>query len=403
MKFLHTGDWHLGKRLERFDREEEQRAILKEICQIADEEEVDLILIAGDLFDTFNPPNQAVEDFYQTVKVLSKNGERAVVAIAGNHDSPQRIEAPDPLARASGIIFAGYPNSQPVPFELETGLALTRSAPGFAELRLPGVAFPVRLLLTPYANEVRLRKALGSEAEIGPALQQHWAALADEYCDDQGVNLLVAHLYMMTRGGTPPEEPEDERPIRIGNASAVPTDSIPDAIQYAALGHLHRHQNMSGGPCPVVYPSSILGYSFSEAGQKKYVVIGQLEPGQPVQYDRRELKSGLPLVRKTFAEIDEAVVWLNENQECFVELTIQTRSFIEGADRRRLVLAHPRILGPKLQFTGEAREEDHGKGIDLNQGRQELFRSYFRDREGVDPGDEIMALLREIIGEEAEA
>ena len=248
---------------------------------------MDLILISGDLFDTFNPPNRAVEDFFRTVKILSKDGKRAVVAIAGNHDSPQRIEAPDPLARASGIIFTGFPDSQPPTFSLDTGLALTRSAPGFAELQLPGVNFPVRLILTPYANETRLRKALGVDEEVRDLLRNHWKELAETYCDGQGVNLLMAHLYMMPEGTIPPDEPEDERPIRIGNASAVYTNCIPNGMQYVAMGHLHRYQVMSGAPCPVVYPSSILAYSFSEGPSEEVYCNRRSRTGKRGQ-DRKE-------------------------------------------------------------------------------------------------------------------
>src|SRR5579872_1513255 len=108
MKILHTADWHLGKRLENFSRFEEQVEVLDEICQIADNESADVVIIAGDLFDTFNPTSEAVDLFYKTLKRLANDGKRAVVAIAGNHDSPERIEAPDPLARECGIVFAGF-------------------------------------------------------------------------------------------------------------------------------------------------------------------------------------------------------------------------------------------------------------------------------------------------------
>ncbi len=124
MKILHTSDWHLGKRLENFSRLEEQQAVLNEICEIADNENVDAVLVAGDLFDTFNPPTEAVDLFYKTLKRLTNGGKRPVIAIAGNHDSPDRIEAPDPLARECGIIFTGYPNSVVPEFELETGLKI---------------------------------------------------------------------------------------------------------------------------------------------------------------------------------------------------------------------------------------------------------------------------------------
>ena len=115
------------------------------------------------------------------------------------------------------------------------------------------------------------------------SLQGHWSALADTYMDEQGVNLLVAHLFVMKRGGEQPEETDDERSIlQIGGASVVYTDMIPPQIQYTALGHLHRHQEIGGGPCPVVYSSSPLAYSFAEADQQKYVMLIDAEPGKTV-------------------------------------------------------------------------------------------------------------------------
>ena len=86
--------------------------------------------------------------------------------------------------------------------------------------------------------------------ELRQHLHQHWAALADTYMDEQGVNLLMAHLFVMKRGGEQPEESDDERSIlQVGGASVVYTDMIPPQIQYTALGHLHRYQQIAGGPC----------------------------------------------------------------------------------------------------------------------------------------------------------
>ena len=112
MKILHTADWHLGKWLDNVSRLSEQNEVLSEICEVAEKENVDVVLIAGDLFDTFSPSAEAQELFFRTLKRLGCNGRRPVVAIAGNHDQPDRIEAPDHLARECGIIFIGYPNSK---------------------------------------------------------------------------------------------------------------------------------------------------------------------------------------------------------------------------------------------------------------------------------------------------
>lgn len=109
MRILHTADWHLGKKLDYYSRMAEQKEVMEEICQVADRENVDLVIVAGDLYDTFNPPVEATELLYGTLKRLSKDGKRPVIALAGNHDSPDRIDSVDPLARECGIFFLDNP------------------------------------------------------------------------------------------------------------------------------------------------------------------------------------------------------------------------------------------------------------------------------------------------------
>src|SRR5690606_14135224 len=107
MRILHTADWHLGKRLDNFSRLDEQILVMDEIVEKADKYQVDVVIVAGDLFDAFNPSTEAIELFYRTLKRLTKGGARPVIAISGNHDSPSLIDAPDPLARECGIILIG--------------------------------------------------------------------------------------------------------------------------------------------------------------------------------------------------------------------------------------------------------------------------------------------------------
>jgi exonuclease SbcD len=392
MKILHTADWHIGTRLERFSRLGEQKEVLKEICNIADEEKADAVIIAGDLFDTFNPPTEAVDLFYKILKKLSANGKRAVVAIAGNHDSPDRIEAPDPLARECGIIFAGYPHSSLTPFSLETGLAVTRSENGFLELKLPQTDFPLRLLLTPYANENRLKTCLGfdndTEEELRILLEQRWRELADQYCDDRGVNLLVAH----------------EKPIlHVGGAQVVYTENVPQQIQYTALGHLHRKQIVSEIPCPVYYSGSPLPFSMSEAEQDKYIVILEAEPGKPVKHYPVPLKKGKRLLRGRFESAEAAVTWLEEHQDALVEITLETESFLTAAERKKLNKAHDGIVAiiPVVK-SAEVGKNAAKPEIDLNKRMEELFSDYFRNKHGQSPNKELIALFREVIAEEGE-
>ena len=402
MKILHTADWHLGKRLDQLSRLEEQKEVLDEICKIAETQAVDLVLIAGDLFDTYNPATEAVELYFKTLHRLSANGTRPVIAIAGNHDSAERIETPDPLALACGILLVGYPDSIVKPFKLESGFELLQSEPGFIEIKLPNNNnTPVRLLLTPYANEQRLKAYFGGEdseaAQLRDVLQTNWQMLADKYCDDKGINLLMAHLFFMKEGGEAPEESEDEKSIiQIGGAQAIFSNNIPKQIQYTALGHLHRYQVIDKSVAPVVYSSSPLAYSFSEANQAKYVVILEAEAGKPVSYEKIELLKGKRLLRKRTESIEEAITWLQENQDAIVELTVVSESYLSAVDRKLLLDTHPALfILPEIK--NQSTEEGKTKVIDLSQNLEELFKSYFAHSKGQEPNEEIMALFKEVL------
>jgi exonuclease SbcD len=407
MKILHTADWHLGKRLGEYSRLPEQQEIMEEICEIAESEEVDAILIAGDLYDHANPGNEAVDLFYKSVHRLADDGRRAVIAIAGNHDSADRIEAPDPLARELGIIFHGKPDSVVRPFATRRGLQLLRADRGFVELQLPGHDFPLRLLLTPYANEVTLRQFLGTEDKEGALrqlLRNKWQEIAERYCDPKGVNILMAHLYFMQKGGEAPEEPDDERPIlHMGGAQAIYTEDIPPQMQYTALGHLHRYQSIGGAAGPAVYSSSPLAYSFSEAHQEKYVVILEAEPNQPVSSRRVALKKGRGLVRKKFEQPEEAIAWLTAHPHTFVELTLKSDTYIESSTKKALYDAHDGIVSIIPELSGTlTRPEGGGSGINLQQDIRALFSDYFRSRNSQSPSQELMDLFEEIIDTQEE-
>jgi exonuclease SbcD len=403
MRILHTSDWHLGKRLESFSRLEEQKEVLKEICTIADEKNADVIVVAGDLFDTFNPSTEAVDLFYKSLKRLANNGKRPVIAIAGNHDSPDRIEAPDPLARECGIIFSGFPNSEIQPFSLETGLKISKSTAGFMEVLLPDNPVPLRIITTPYANELRLKTFLNPENKeetLRTILKESWQKTAEELCDNKGINLLMTHLFMMKEGSEIQEEPEDEKPILyVGGAQPVFTSDIPKNIQYVALGHLHRYQEISGAACPVVYSGSPLSYSFAEANQEKYVAMIDAEPGKPVSVNKIALKSGRRLLRQRFEDIDTAVEWLSGNPDTFVELTIVSDTYLKTEDRKRLYNVHDGIVTiipeVKNNVTSPLQE---GPDIDLDKSMTDLFDDFFIHAKGQKPNERIKELFKEIIG-----
>ncbi|MDA3951527.1 MAG: exonuclease subunit SbcD [Spirochaeta sp.] len=417
MKILHTADWHIGKRLDRFSRIEEQRAVLAEIATIAAREHVDVCLVAGDLYDTVNPGSEAEEVLYRGLTDLSGGGARPVIAIAGNHDSPDRINAPDVLARQHGIILIGYPAAD-IP-EISgaaaerIGFSLHAPVPGLAELHLgshPGI--PLRILTTPYANEYRLHAALipdtaGSTADalLQDTLRAHWSAVAGDHLGGNGIDLLVTHLFFADDPAAPPDEPDSERPIgHVGGAPPLPTNIVPDQVQYVACGHLHRPHTLSG-PCPVRYAGSPLSYSFAEAEQTKSVTIIEVEPhgnlGDVPTIRTVPLTSGRGLVRITADEVSAAQTALTANVEAYVELSLHLPDFLSGSDRNLLHTTHPRIVTivPIVETDHEASRRDQ---IDPTADISELFTQYFTREHGTAPSAEIRGLFQEVLSEAGE-
>ena len=398
MKILHTADWHLGKKLDRFSRLEEQIEVLEEIIGVADEKAVDLVLIAGDLFDNFNPSVEAIELFYKTLKRLTSHGKRPVIAISGNHDSPYLIDSPNSLARECGIILIGHPNTKVQPMHLEH-FKITASAEGFFELQLKNQTFPVRIVHTPYASEMRLKEYFGEnkEAELNRVLAENWAKNADDFCDEKGVNLLMAHLYMNKKGTPSLEEPEGEKPLKMGNADLIFSESIPTQIQYTALGHLHAFNNIGTAEKPVVYSSSPLCYSFSEAGQTKYLSMIEAEPNQPVSFQKIPLTKGKKLFRKTFDSVDQTVAWLSAHPDSLVEITLESETFLKAEERKQIYNAHDGIVHLIPKVKNQEFTENNLREINLGQEILPLFQDYFKSKNsGQEANEDLIKLFQEI-------
>lgn len=403
MKILHTADWHLGKKLEGYYRLDEQKEVLDEIFCIAENENVDAVMIAGDIFDTYNPPTEAIELFYRTVHRLANNATRLVLVIAGNHDSPDRIEAPEPLAVQNGIFFLGYPDSQLDEIYLDSGLKVLVSENGFAEFLLPSCNQKLRVIFTPFANEYRLRKAFGSEnteKEFSDLLQQKWKHLAEKYCDDNGVNILLSHHFFIAKGFSSIESSDEEKPIVfVGGTQAIDIKNIPGQISYTALGHLHRQQNIGSEENKIYYSGSPLSYSFAEAEQKKYVLIPEFSGNECCNVKKIELRRGKMLVRKRFGNIEEALSWLSSNTDKLVDITIKTDTFISSEDRKNMNSIHQGIISIQPEITSLSGFADTINADAMDQDIESMFRDYFRYKKGADPNSKIIDLFREIISD----
>lgn len=256
-RVLHTSDWHLGKMLVERSREEEHQRFLDFLLAQVRELAVDVLIVAGDLFDTANPPQSAAAQYYNFLSALSRQSPCQVVIVAGNHDSPAQLEAPRLVLKALGAHVLG---------------ALPE-APADSLVVLPSRAAP-RLVVAavPFLRDRDLRtgqpgqSAAAITRELAQGIRRRYdeAALAAQCWRDQGLPVLATGHLAVTGCSVS----ESERDIHVGGLGAVGWDCFPPAFSYVALGHLHRPQAAGNHPA-IRYSGSPLPLSFGEAGDKK--------------------------------------------------------------------------------------------------------------------------------------
>lgn len=331
-RILHTADWHLGKLLNEQSRDDEHARFLDWLLAVVDEHRIDAIVLAGDVFDTANPPQSALGRYYDFVSGLFRQGNCALVVIGGNHDSAAQLEAPKQALRALNTHIAGC----------------LAEDPEDRVLRLPDRETPrVALALVPFLRDRDLRVGRSGEdadeirSQVVAGIQQRYRETAEAAAELSCPVLATGHLTVLGAAAS-----DSERDIHIGGLGAVAPDSFPDRFSYVALGHLHRPQ-ATDGDGRVRYAGSPIALSFSEAEDVKEVRIldvsgdGIEQHSLPIPVHRQ-----LVQLRTTHAELDAALeefqpepgelrTWVEvlvEDASLETDLVERVRSLTEGRD-----------------------------------------------------------------------
>lgn len=251
MRILHTSDWHVGKVLKGRNRQEEHIRVLAQVVEIAQAERPDLVIVAGDLYDTAAPTAEATRLVTRALSALRKTGAR-VVAIGGNHDNGAALDALRPWADAAGIELRGsYPKSDLADLLIEGTTA------GGERWRLVALPFLSQRYAIRAAEMYELSAAEANQT-YADLVARLIAKLSEPFAEPGVVNLLTAHLTIVgasTGGG--------EREAHTIMGYAVPATVFPPNAHYVALGHLHRTQQVIS-PCPTRYSGSPLAVDFGE-------------------------------------------------------------------------------------------------------------------------------------------
>ncbi len=291
MKILHTSDWHVGKVLKGQSRMDEQLAVLGEIVKVAEQERPDLVLVAGDLYDTAAPSAETKKLVVRALTALRRHAD-AVLVIAGNHDHGAEIDALRPWADGAGITLRGTVGR--LDDHLVTGVSAAGEPWRVAALPFLSQRYAVR------ASEMFELTSAEASATYADHVARLIAALTGSFDDGSDtVNLVTAHLTVVggTLGG-------GERDAHTIEAYAVPSTVFPTSTHYVALGHLHRRQAVPG-PCPVHYCGSPLAIDFGEEDNVPSVSIVDVQAGTRAKVRAVPITAAAQLrtVRGTLADL----------------------------------------------------------------------------------------------------
>lgn len=399
MKILHTSDWHLGKNLEGHSRMDEQEAFLNDFIDIVEENDIDMIIIAGDVYDSPNPPARAETMFYNTLKKLSSNGQRVTLVIAGNHDNPDRLVAADPLAKDHGIIMIGTPKSV-VSDGYYGKHRVIEAGEGYIEIEIKDERAVI--LTVPYPSEKRLNEILyGGMDEEEERLRSYsdriktlFEGLSQKYREDT-VNIAVSHLFAMGS-----EEAGSERNIQLGGSFIVDGGCFPDKAQYIALGHIHKPQIVPGTNKRARYSGSPLHYNKKEISFGKKCFIIKAKASVDCDIEEIEFKVYKPIEVWKCNSIEEAIDRCAENKDrdCWVYLEIATDRYIREDEiklmkstKKDILEITPKLIGDEL--------EDEAINSFSEKSFEEVFKDFYLKERRVEPQPEVVDLLLSIIKE----
>jgi exonuclease SbcD len=369
MKFLHTSDWHVGKTLKGRSRLDEQEAVLREIVGVANEHDVEAVLVAGDLYDSSAPSAEAQRLVVKALAGLAQR-DRVVIAIAGNHDHPLAFDAYRPVMQAAGITMIGR--------------VRTEQQGGVVRFDARDTGEPVAVAALPFLSQryaVRAAELVtGSAAENSGTYDQHVRdvirQLTSAFTPDS-VNLVLTHVTVTggKLGG-------GERAAQTIFEYYVPAAAFPADAHYVALGHLHRRQDIAA-PCRVVYSGSPLAVDFGEQDNTQVVCVVEAHPGTPANVADVPITSGRRL-RTVHGTVDELLARAEDLQGDYLRVLVQEKA--RAGLREQLQAALPDALEIRIDPKFAAAVNDGVGGRD-HAGRTpgELFAAYLAEAQVDDP------------------
>ena len=378
MRLLHTGDWHLGRTLRGRARLDETERALGQVVDIARSEEVDAVLVAGDIYDQRALSAEADRLVFETLLALHSHGIR-VVAVPGNHDSAPRLGAIAPVLDHVGCSVVARVRRP------ETG--------GLVRVPTRDGSHSALVASIPFVSPRRFSDAASEFADIATGYNDYddgMGSLLSAYersFEPDAVNVVLAHIFV---SGSKPAG--SERQITIGADYAVSPMRLPATATYVALGHIHRAQKVSGAPCEARYAGSLIQLDFGERGQDKAVVLVDAVPGKPPKTKTLPITAGRRLL-DVDATLDQLPSLAEKVGDSYLRVNLTVETAAPGlADRVRDALPNALDVRLVLPEQDDIAERRTLRGLDP----REQFVSYFRAEHDAEPAQELLQAFNRV-------
>lgn len=378
MKIIHTGDWHIGKMVHQVHMTEDQEYILKEFIQLIKEEKPDVVVIAGDLYDRSVPPVTAVDLLDRVLTKILVDLNTPIIAIAGNHDSGDRLGFANQILKNKGLYLYGKLINPISPIVIKDEYGIVNFYP------------------IPYADPAEVRHIIESEDihNHNDAMKAIIDSIKEVMNKDQR-NILVAHGFVIGAGER--DTCESERPLSIGGTEFIDISHF-QGFNYTALGHLHGAQKV--GDDKVRYSGSLLKYSFSEWKQNKSVTIVNLDENGEVSIELKSLTPAkdMRVIKGKMEDLLNPEVYKNSNVNDYIYVDLSDEGeIIEPMSKLRVV--YPNILKlTRNSFNRKTGNDINSVAEDYNNKTMlELFDEFYTNITGREFTEEKKEVLIKIL------
>ncbi|MEC5424842.1 exonuclease SbcCD subunit D [Virgibacillus sp. C22-A2] len=377
MKLFHTADWHLGKLVQGVYMTEDQQFVLRQMISAIEEEKPDAVIIAGDLYDRAVPPTEAVHLLDEVLETIVLKLKTPVLAVAGNHDSPSRLNFGSRIMKQNGFHIVGNftKELQPVTLQDEHG--------------------EVNFYLIPYCDPSVVRTELEDDT-----IRSHNDAMnsivenISSNMDPDSRNVFVGHAFVTPFGEERENTSDSERPLSIGGAEYVDGHHF-SAFNYTALGHLHQAHHIIDET--IQYSGSVLKYSISEENHKKGFHVVEMDANGKITVEKRLLTPRRDI--RTVEETLENLLTHPVNQDYVFVRLLDEAPVLSPMERVRSV--YPNAMHVERKNYTLVPDPTEGTTV-VNRSEMsdlDLFKAFYKEVKGTEASDKTESIFKEVLDE----